>query len=716
MLCNLQSLNLSSTNIQKLPKSIGMLCNLQSLMLSNCHGITELPPEIENLIHLQHLDISGTKLEGMPTGINKLKDLRKLTAFVVGKHSGARITELQDLSHLRGALSIFNLQNVVNATDALKANLKKKKDLDDLVFAWDPCVIDSDSENQTRVLENLQPHTKVKRLNIQHYYGTKFPKWLGDLSFTNLVFLQLEDCKSCSSLPPLGQLQSLKDLQIAKMDEVQNIGADFYGNNDCDSSSMKPFGSLEILRFEEMLEWEEWVCRGVEFPCLKELYIKICPKLKKDLPKHLPKLTKLEISECEQLVCCLPMAPSIRELMLEECDDVVVRSASSLTSLASLDIRKVCKIPPILHSLASLKNLNIQECESLASFPEMALPPMLERLEIRDCPTLESLPEGMMQNNTTLQYLDTYSCGSLRSLPTLKTLSIQRCEKLELALQEDMTHNHYASLTNLNIWSTGDSFTSFPLASFTKLEYLRIINCGNLESLYIPDGLHHVDLTSLQSLFIFGCSNLVSFPQGGLPTPNLTSLWITSCKKLKSLPQGMHSLTSLESLTIEDCPEIDSFPIGGLPTNLSDLEIRNCNKLMACRMEWRLQTLPFLSWLEIGGLEEERSKSFPEERFLPSTLTYLSIKNFPNLKSLDKKGLEHLTSLEILSINECEKLESLPKQGLPSSLSRLYIGKCPLLEKRCQRDKRKKWPNISHIPCIVITGEMDFLYKEVILS
>ncbi|KAJ9685545.1 hypothetical protein PVL29_017542 [Vitis rotundifolia] len=717
---HLRYLDLSSTNIQKLPKFIGMLCNLQSLMLSNCRGITQLPPEIKNLIHLHHLDISGTKLEGMPTGINKLKDLRRLTTFVVGKHSGARIAELQDLSHLRGALSILKLQNVVNATDALKANLKKKEDLDDLVFAWDPNVIDSDSENQTRVLENLQPHAKVKRLNIQHYYGTKFPKWLGDPSFMNLVFLQLEDCKSCSSLPPLGQLQSLKDLQIVKMDGVQNVGADFYGNNDCDSSSIKPFGSLEILRFEEMLEWEEWVCRGVEFPCLKELYIEKCSKLKKDLPKHLPKLTKLEISKCEQLVCCVPMAPSIRELKLDECDDVMVRSAASLISLATLDISNVFKIPDELGQLHSLKKLNIQQCKSLASFPEMALPPMLERLEIRECPILESLPEGMMQNNTTLQHLFINNCGSLRSLPrdidSLKTLSIYRCEKLELALGEDMAHNDYASLTKFKIHGICDSLTSFPLASFTKLETLEFWDCTNLESLYIPDGLHHVDLTSLQELWIHNCPNLVSFPQGGLPTPNLTSLWITNCRKLKSLPQGMHSLlTSLERLRIVDCPEIDSFPRGGLPTNLSDLHITNCNKLMACRMEWRLQTLPFLRSLGIGGLEEERSKSFPEERFLPSTLTSLSIGDFPNLKSLDNKGLEHLTSLETLWIEKCEKLESLPKQGLPLSLSRLYIRKCPLLEKRCQRDKGKKWPNISHIPSIVIFNEI-YLIEEVIWS
>ena len=119
-----------------------------------------------------------------------------------------------------------------------------------------------------------------------------------------------------------------------KMDEaLQKVGAELYGNNGCSSSSIKPFGSLVVLRFEEMLEWEEWVCCGVEFPCLKKLYIKKCPKLKGDIPKHFSYLTKLEISECGQLVCCLPMAPSLCELKLDKCEDMVVRNAVHLTSL-----------------------------------------------------------------------------------------------------------------------------------------------------------------------------------------------------------------------------------------------------------------------------------------------------------------------------------------------------------------------------------------------
>ena len=148
-----------------------------------------------------------------------------------------------------------------------------------------------------------------------------------------------------------------------------------------------------------------------------------------------------------------------------------------------------------------------------------------------------------------------------------------------------------------------------------------------------------------------------------------------------------------------------------MPTNLSELHIRNCNKLLANRMEWGLQTLPFLRTLQIAGYEKER---FPEERFLPSTLTSLEIRGFPNLKSLDNKGFQHLTSLETLRIWECGNLKSFPKQGLPSSLSCLYIEECPLLKKRCQRNKGKEWPNISHIPCIVFDRQTT--NEEVILS
>ncbi|XP_019073356.1 putative disease resistance RPP13-like protein 1 [Vitis vinifera] len=713
---HLRYLDLSHNLVRTLPKSITTLFNLQTLMLSWCEYLVELPTKMGRLINLRHLKIDGTKLERMPMEMSRMKNLRTLTTFVVSKHTGSRVGELRDLSHLSGTLAIFKLQNVVDARDALESNMKRKECLDKLELNWeDDNAIAGDSQDAASVLEKLQPHDNLKELSIGCYYGAKFPSWLGDPSFINMVSLQLSNCKNCASLPPLGQLRSLQNLSIVKNDVLRKVGQEFYGNG---PSSFKPFGSLQTLVFKEMSEWEEWDCFGVEggeFPCLNELHIECCAKLKGDLPKHLPLLTNLVILECGQLVCQLPKAPSIQHLNLKECDKVVLRSAVHMPSLTELEVSNICSIqvelPPILHKLTSLRKLVIKECQNLSSLPEMGLPSMLEILEIKKCGILETLPEGMIQNNTRLQKLSTEECDSLTSFPSissLKSLEIKQCGKVELPLPEETTHSYYPWLTSLHIDGSCDSLTYFPLAFFTKLETLYIWGCTNLESLDIPDGLHNMDLTSLPSIHIQDCPNLVSFPQGGLPASNLRQLRIGYCNKLKSLPQRMHTLlTSLEDLEIYDCPEIVSFPEGGLPTNLSSLEIWNCYKLMESQKEWGIQTLPSLRKLSISGDTEEGSESFFEEwLLLPSTLISLQILNFPDLKSLDNLRLQNLTSLQTLRLYKCFKLKSFPTQGLPSSLSILLIRDCPLLIKRCQRDKGKEWPKIAHIPYVVMDGEV----------
>jgi hypothetical protein len=55
----LRYLDLSFTNVNKLPDSICELCNLQTLILLNCRWLTSLPRDMGKLVSLRHLDISG---------------------------------------------------------------------------------------------------------------------------------------------------------------------------------------------------------------------------------------------------------------------------------------------------------------------------------------------------------------------------------------------------------------------------------------------------------------------------------------------------------------------------------------------------------------------------------------------------------------------------------------------------------------------------------
>lgn len=52
---------------------------------------------------------------------------------------------------------------------------------------------------------------------------------------------------------------------------------------------------------------------------------------------------------------------------------------------------------------------------------------------------------------------------------------------------------------------------------------------------------------------------------------------------------------------------------------------------------------------------------------MPSTLLRFNIIRFPHLKLLNGKGFQHLTLLKELAIDECNKLECILEEGLPTS-------------------------------------------------
>ncbi|KAK8714263.1 hypothetical protein V6N13_149456 [Hibiscus sabdariffa] len=315
---HLRNLDLSETSIKRLPNSLTTLYNLQTLTLFNCFKLVELPEDMRRLVNMHYLDIRGTHLRRMPKGLGELKDLRILTDYVLRDQSGSCINELGKLKHLRGRLAISGLETVAGAVDAKDANLKDRINLKTLELIWGKSKDGDDSKHDREVLEELEPHLNLECLVITGYSGTRFPEWVGRSSFSNMVSLSLRNCRFCQSLPPLGQLSSLKSLTIYGFSGVVTVGDEFYGNG---HTSTIPFGSLEILRFEEMSEWEEWYCWSNEaFPLLQELRISDCPKLIKSLPKDLPSLKKLVIVGCGSLGGVLPRAPSVCKIELYGCN------------------------------------------------------------------------------------------------------------------------------------------------------------------------------------------------------------------------------------------------------------------------------------------------------------------------------------------------------------------------------------------------------------
>ncbi|QCD95232.1 disease resistance protein RPM1 [Vigna unguiculata] len=566
---HLHSLDLSYTIIQKLPDSTCLLYNLLVLKLNYCSSLTELPSNLHKLTKLRCLEFEKTKVTKMPIHFGELKNLQILNMFFIDRNSELGIKQLGGLN-LHGGLSINEVQNIANPLNALEANLKTKN-LVKLELKWNSnYMADDGPRKEIKVLENLQPSNQLEHLSIRSYCGTEFPSWVFDNSLSNLVFLQLEDCKCCLCLPPLGLLSSLKTLEIKGLDGIVSIGAEFCGSN---SSS---FTSLETLKFYNMKEWEDWECKTASFPRLQHLYVDRCPKLK-GLPDQLLYL---------------------KELIIFFCDKLIIGVNSMITS--------------------------------------------------------------------SLQFLRIYSCP-LVSIP--------------------VTHHDF--LEKVMIEGGCDSLTNFRLDLFPKLSLLHFTRCRNLQRISEDHTHNH-----LKEMIIRECSQFESFPIEGLSAPHLQRIHISGVENLKSLPERMQILLpSLNKLLIIECPQVEMFPDGGLPSNVKEVSLSSL-KLMTSMIE----TLDANTCLESLSIRNVDVECFPDEGFLPRSLTSLVIQNFPNLKRLDYKGLCHLSSLTIF---DCPSLECLPEEGLPKSISSLGISGCPLLKPRCRcrchNPEGEDWGKIAHI-------------------
>ena len=72
---------------------------------------------------------------------------------------------------------------MISAKDAAEVGLVEKTQLDEILLEWSGDTVDP--KNKRDVLEQLVPHTNLKKLSISFYCGMRFPSWLGEFSFSN---------------------------------------------------------------------------------------------------------------------------------------------------------------------------------------------------------------------------------------------------------------------------------------------------------------------------------------------------------------------------------------------------------------------------------------------------------------------------------------------------------------------------------------------------
>ncbi|XP_022931674.1 putative disease resistance protein RGA1 [Cucurbita moschata] len=454
-----------NTEIKFLPDSIASLLNLETLILQDCSLLRELPKDIKKCVNLKHLDLRGCNaLTHLPKGLGELTNLQTMNLFILNKDVGCDLSELNRLSKLRGSLTIKGLE--VCTTEDLKNsyfNLRLKLGFQELKFVWNY----SKDEHMNIVLDNeckgvlncLQPHSNVGKIDICGYPEVMLCDWLSSNTLLHLVSIKLSDCFQLQVLPQFDQFPCLKCLGLKSLPCIEYIDNDGY------RSSSIFFPSLEKLSIIDMHNLKGWwkgetssegSPNNASFPitmsCLCELKIDDCPQLA-SIPWHAP-LKLLEIC-----------AVSLQLLNV-----IIEKTANPSSKLSHVYLSKIDDIeflPREFYHFTNLLFLVIEDCKNLqlsSALVQHSTNDVLWKefqslhvLFLRAIPKLEYLPNGM-QHVTTLQHIGINSCPNFVTLPkwihnltSLSSLSIFNCPKLT-SLPEGI--HHLRSLESLTIWNS----------------------------------------------------------------------------------------------------------------------------------------------------------------------------------------------------------------------------------------------------------------------
>ncbi|XP_028789894.1 putative disease resistance protein At3g14460 [Neltuma alba] len=645
---------------------------MRVLSLSD-HFIMHLPESVGNLKHLRYLDLSGTKIRKLPDSICQLHHLQTLKLW--------RCRRLEMLPmDLHKLLNLRHLDFRETQVREMPKQLDKLKNLQ-LLSSF---IMDKFGETNIKHLGGLNLHGSISISELQNIFSPSTAHAVNLRSKINLKELTLEWCKDKEkSLHDKDVLENFQPHKNLKKLSIGNYGGIEFPNWLADHS-------LSNLLFLELRHCK--YCRSLPsiglFPSLKSLSIIGFHSIVAIGPEfcgNSSNASSLEILRFGDMKAWEEWKCEILSLTFPHLQELSIKNCPKLKG----------QLP---QQLPSLTMLVIYNCEKLLSSIPWA--PSLDKLVLRDCGNeqLEYLP-------STLKVLDISGCfGNLLAVDKIKNI-ISNCSLEELKFS-DCPHLEFPLyychnfILEMEIRGSCDSLKSFPLDLFPKLQSLKLVDCNNLEMISISEGYHF----SLTSLYIRKCPRFVYFPEGGFLAPNLEFCCIEELENLKSLPEKMHILfPSLACLLIKCCPQVESFPEGGFPSNLIYLEVLGCPKLIASRMGWHLSSSTSLEYFGVGDADDE---SLPDIGLLPRTLTCLVFHSCPNLRSLQHKGLCHLSSLEILGFCGCPQLQYFPKEGLPSSLCQLQIVGCPLLKKQIQKRKGKFWAKISHIPFVSIEEDV----------
>lgn len=194
-LIELQSLDLTLNKLTVLPVAVSELRHLQSLSLSN-NKLTTLPATVSELRQLQSLSLSNNKLTALPVAVSELRQLQSL--FL----SGNQLTALpESVSELKQLQSLYLSDNRLTA-------------LPEMLGKWTQLLsLDLSGNDLTALPESLSKLSQLQSLNIRNNQLTAVPVSLSQLR--QLQSLDLSGNQLTALPQSLSELRHLHSLNLS---------------------------------------------------------------------------------------------------------------------------------------------------------------------------------------------------------------------------------------------------------------------------------------------------------------------------------------------------------------------------------------------------------------------------------------------------------------------------------------------------------------------
>ncbi|KAI5563608.1 hypothetical protein BDE02_14G002200 [Populus trichocarpa] len=516
--------------------------------------------------------------------------------------------------------------------------------------------------------------------------------------FPCLEKLSVQQCGKLRQLPTLGCLPRLKILEMSGMPNVKCIGKEFYSSSSGSAAVLFPALKEHTLGYMDGLE--EWMVPDGEgyqvFPCLEELSIRQCGKLRQ-LPTLgcLPRLKILEMSGMPNVKCIG------NEFYSSSGSAAVLFQALTELTLCGMDGLEEWMVPGgyVVAIFPCLEKLCIQRCGKLESIQICRVSSLVE-FEIDGCEELRYL-SGEFHGLTSLQNLRIEGCPKLASIPSVQhctalvELCIVDCREL-ISIPGDFRELKY-SLKKLIIYSCKLGALPSGLQCCASLEHLAIIDWSEL--IHIND---LQELSSLRRLEIMYCDKLISFDWHGLrQLHSLVDLEFSKCPSLSEFSK-CPSLRQLGYDWLGGFTQLKELRIGGFSEEMEAFPAGVLNSIQHLNLSGSLKSLWIHGW--------DKLKSVPHQLQHLTALEKLWICDFDGeeFEEALPEWLANLSSLQSLTIVGCKNLKYLPSSTAIQHLSKLkllYISwGCRHLSGNCRKENGSEWPKISHIPRIDIEG------------